>query len=61
MAGVLFWAHVPEPVELAYYNQGYPMHLNTLRIQNFRRLKNVEHDLHEEIAKFVGDKTSGKT
>ena len=37
------------------------MKLNALRIQNFRRLKNVVIDLEDTITIFVGANNSGKT
>ena len=37
------------------------MHLNTLRIQNFRRLQDVVIDLEEDLSIFVGANNSGKT
>jgi len=37
------------------------MHLNAIRIQNFRRLRNVVIDLDDEISIFVGANNSGKT
>ena len=37
------------------------MHLNALRIQNFRRLHDVVIDLDDEISIFVGANNSGKT
>ncbi|SEB79218.1 Predicted ATP-dependent endonuclease of the OLD family, contains P-loop ATPase and TOPRIM domains [Maribacter dokdonensis] len=37
------------------------MHLNVIRIQNFRRLRDVTIDLNEDISIFVGANNSGKT
>ena len=37
------------------------MHVKTLRIRNFRRLKNVQVDLAQGISLFVGANNSGKT
>lgn len=37
------------------------MHLKTIRVQNFRRLKDVTIDLDKEISIFVGSNNSGKT
>jgi predicted ATP-dependent endonuclease of OLD family len=37
------------------------MHIGTLRIRNFRRLKNVQIDLASDISIFVGANNSGKT
>jgi len=37
------------------------MHLNTIRIQNFRRLQDVVIDLEEDLSIFVGANNSGKT
>lgn len=37
------------------------MHLETLRIKNFRRLKDVRIDLAQDISIFVGANNSGKT
>lgn len=37
------------------------MHLNVIRIQNFRRLRDVVIDLNEDISIFVGANNSGKT
>lgn len=37
------------------------MHLNIIRIQNFRRLRDVTIDLNEDISIFVGANNSGKT
>jgi predicted ATP-dependent endonuclease of OLD family len=37
------------------------MHLNAIRIQNFRRLRDVVIDLDDEISIFVGANNSGKT
>jgi predicted ATP-dependent endonuclease of OLD family len=37
------------------------MHLNVMRIKNFRRLKNVVIDLDNDISIFVGANNSGKT
>lgn len=37
------------------------MHINSFRVQNFRRLKNVRVDLEEERTIFVGANNSGKT
>ncbi len=37
------------------------MHLNVIRIQNFRRLKDVVIDLNDDISIFVGANNSGKT
>ena len=37
------------------------MHINSFRVQNFRRLKNVRVDLEQERTIFVGANNSGKT
>jgi predicted ATP-dependent endonuclease of OLD family len=37
------------------------MHIKTINIQNFRRLKNVEIELEKDISIFVGANNSGKT
>ncbi|MCP5007322.1 MAG: AAA family ATPase [Planctomycetes bacterium] len=37
------------------------MHLNTIRIQNFRRLRDVVIDLDDDLSIFVGANNSGKT
>lgn len=37
------------------------MHLNSLRIKNFRRLKSVNLELENETSIFVGANNSGKT
>jgi predicted ATP-dependent endonuclease of OLD family len=37
------------------------MHLNAIRIQNFRRLQDVVIDLEDDISIFVGSNNSGKT
>ena len=37
------------------------MHVKALRIRNFRRLKNVQVDLAQDISIFVGANNSGKT
>ena len=37
------------------------MHINALRIRNFRRLKDVRIDLASDLSIFVGANNSGKT
>jgi predicted ATP-dependent endonuclease of OLD family len=40
---------------------GLDLHIETLRIRNFRRLKDVQIDLASDISIFVGANNSGKT